>query len=73
LPTQRAARLLLTRPSSLTAGQHEVLAGLAAACPEVTALAGREHPGQDIPGGHAFTQPWPAGPANARWDQVIYY
>src|ERR1700735_2574379 len=22
----------------------------------------REHPGEDIPDGHVFTQPWPAGP-----------
>jgi hypothetical protein len=33
----------------------------------------REHPGQDIPDGHTFTQPWPAGPKNDRRDQVIYY
>ena len=33
----------------------------------------REHPGEDIPDGHAFTQPWPAGPKNERRDQVIYY
>jgi transposase len=39
LSPRRAARLLLTRPSSLTAGQREILAGLAAACPEMTALA----------------------------------
>jgi hypothetical protein len=32
----------------------------------------REHPGEQIPDGHVFTQPWPAGP-NARRDQVIYY
>jgi hypothetical protein len=31
----------------------------------------REHPGQDIPGGHVFTQPWPAGPSARRRDQVI--
>jgi transposase len=40
LSPRRAARLLLTRPSSLSAGQRETLAGLAAACPEMTALAG---------------------------------
>jgi transposase len=34
----RAARILLTRPDRLTAGQHETLAGLTAACPEMTAL-----------------------------------
>ena len=38
LSSRRAARLLLTRPASLTASQHETLAGLAA-CPEMTALA----------------------------------
>jgi hypothetical protein len=34
------ARLLLTRPATLTAGQPTLLAGLAAACPEMTSLAG---------------------------------
>ena len=33
----------------------------------------REHPGQDLPDGHIFTQPWPAGPSGGRRDQVIYY
>jgi hypothetical protein len=33
----------------------------------------REHPGQGIPDGHVFTQPWPAGPNGGRRDQVIYY
>jgi hypothetical protein len=33
----------------------------------------REHPGQEIPDGHVFTQPWPAGPKDRRRDQVIYY
>ena len=33
----------------------------------------REHPHQDIPDGHIFTQPWPAGPAGNRRDQVIYH
>jgi len=33
----------------------------------------REHPGEEIPDGHIFTQPWPAGPENERRDQVIYY
>jgi Transposase DDE domain len=33
----------------------------------------REHPGQDIPDGHIFTQPWPAGPNAGRRDQVICY
>ena len=38
LSPRRAARILLTRPDRLTAGQHERLAGLTAACPEMTAL-----------------------------------
>jgi hypothetical protein len=33
----------------------------------------REHPGEDTPDGHVFTQPWPAGPSSKRRDQVIYY
>jgi hypothetical protein len=33
----------------------------------------REHPGGEIPDGHVFTQPWPAGPKDKRRDQVIYY
>jgi hypothetical protein len=33
----------------------------------------REHPGEAIPDGHIFTQPWPAGSAESRRDQVIYY
>jgi hypothetical protein len=33
----------------------------------------REHPGEQIPDGHLFTQPWPAGPNGGRRDQVIYY
>lgn len=33
----------------------------------------QEHPDQEIPDGHIFTQPWPAGPADKRRDQSIYY
>jgi hypothetical protein len=33
----------------------------------------REHPGEDIPDRHVFTQPWPAGPSSKRRDQMIYY
>ena len=32
-----------------------------------------EHPGEGIPDGHVFTQPWPAGPNGGRRDQAIYY
>jgi hypothetical protein len=31
------------------------------------------HPGEQIPDGHVFIQPWPAGETDARRDQVIYY
>jgi transposase len=33
----------------------------------------REHPGEPIPDGQIFTQPWPAGPNGGRRDQWIYY
>ncbi|GEL96449.1 IS1634 family transposase [Cellulomonas composti] len=33
----------------------------------------REHPGEAIPDGHVFTQPWPAAPSDKRRDQVFYY
>jgi Transposase DDE domain len=33
----------------------------------------REHPGEDIPDGHIFTQKWPALEGSGRRDQVIYY
>jgi len=39
LSPRRAARLLLTRPGHLAAGQQETVSRLQAACPEMTALA----------------------------------
>jgi Transposase DDE domain len=33
----------------------------------------REHPGQPIPDGHVFTQPWPAAASDKRKDQMRYY
>jgi transposase len=39
LSPRRTTRLLLTRPKNLTERQRERLKGLAAACPEMTALA----------------------------------
>ena len=41
--------------------------------PFVVAEWRREHPGQDIGDGQVFIQPWPAGRADRRRDQVIYY
>jgi hypothetical protein len=41
--------------------------------PYVIAQWNRDHPGQDVPDGHVFTQPWPAGSNGGRRDQIIYY
>lgn len=41
--------------------------------PYVVAEWRQAHPGQDIADGQVFTQPWPAGPADKRRDQIIYY
>jgi len=49
---------------------------LGARIPEVPYVvkAWREkHPDTEIPDGHVFVQPWPAGPADKRRDQIIYY
>ena len=32
----------------------------------------REHPGEEIPDGHIFTQPWPAGPSTRRREMIYY-
>jgi hypothetical protein len=32
-----------------------------------------DHPDKQIPDGHIFTQPWPAGPTDKRRDQTIFY
>jgi transposase len=44
--------------------------------PYVVAQWWREHPGQDLPDGQVFTQPWPATGAQkaaGRRDKIIYY
>jgi hypothetical protein len=41
--------------------------------PYVVSRWRREHPGEDIPDGQVFTQPWPAGTNGGPRDQVIYY
>ena len=33
----------------------------------------QQHPGEPIPDGHVFVQPWPAGPRDKRRDQMRYY
>jgi len=41
--------------------------------PHVVTEWRREHAGEQMPDGLILTQPWPAGPADKRRDQVIYY
>jgi zinc-finger of transposase IS204/IS1001/IS1096/IS1165/Transposase len=65
LSLRQAARILLTRPDRLTAGQHETLAELTAACPEMTPLASlitsfAALPDPD-PGNDARLQQWTTG------------
>ena len=55
------------------AGLSFILAKKTPQIPYVVKQWRREHPAEDIPDGHIFTQPWPAGPKNERRDQVIYY
>src|SRR6266487_7104556 len=55
------------------AGLSFILGAKIPQVPYLVAQWRREHPGQDIPDGHVFTQPWPAGPNGGRRDQVIYY
>ncbi len=55
------------------AGCSFILAARIPTVPYVVAQWRTDHPGQDIPDGHIFTQPWPAGPNQTRRDQVIYY
>ena len=56
-----------------SAGLSFILGAKIAQVPYVVTEWRREHPDQQIPDGHAFTQPWPAGPTDQRRDQVIYY
>jgi hypothetical protein len=41
--------------------------------PYVVTAWRKEHPRQDLPDGHVFTQPWPAGPTDHRKDHTFYY
>jgi hypothetical protein len=41
--------------------------------PYVVAEWRSDHPDDEMPDGQVFTQPWPAGRADRRRDQVIYY
>jgi hypothetical protein len=55
------------------AGLSFILGARTPQVPYVIAQWRRQHPDQDVPDGLVLTQPWPAGPADKRRDQVIYY
>lgn len=55
------------------AGLSFILGMKIADIPYVVAQWRREHPGEQMPDGLILTQPWPAGPADQRRDQVVYY
>jgi hypothetical protein len=55
------------------AGLSFVLGARIPAEPYVVRRSRRQHPGEPIPDGHIFTQPWPAGPNGSRRDQTIFY
>jgi hypothetical protein len=58
------------------AGLSFILGTRIAEEPYAVAQWRREHPGQDLPDGQIFTQPWPATAAQkarGRRDKVIYY
>jgi hypothetical protein len=41
--------------------------------PYVVSAWRRKRPGEEIPDGHIFTQPWPASPTDGRRDHTFYY
>ncbi len=55
------------------AGLSFILGAKIPQVPYVVAQWRREHPGQDIPDGQVFTQPWPATEASGRRDKIVYY
>ena len=55
------------------AGLNFILGAKTPKVPYVIAQWRKKHPGEPIPDGHVFTQPWPAGPTGGRRDHVFYY
>ena len=58
------------------AGLSLILGAKIPQVPHAVAQWRREHPGEQIPDGHIFTQPWPATQAQkaaGRRDKTIYY
>jgi hypothetical protein len=60
-------------PVAARAGLSFILGMKIPRIPYAVAQWRREHPGEQIPDGHVFIQPWPADPNASRRDQVIYY
>jgi DDE family transposase len=55
------------------AGLSFILGARVPEVPYVVAEWRKQHQDEQIPDGHVFVQPWPAGGADKRRDQVIYY
>jgi hypothetical protein len=55
------------------AGLSFILGARVPEVPYVVAEWRTQHPDEQIPDGQVFVQPWPAGGADRRRDQVIYY
>jgi hypothetical protein len=55
------------------AGLSFILGARVPEVPYVVAEWRKTHPGKEITDGQVFIQPWPAGTADRRRDQVIYY
>jgi hypothetical protein len=55
------------------AGWSFVLGAKVPDIPYVVAQWRHTHPEAEIPDGHVFTQPWPAGPKDKRKDQTFFY
>ena len=55
------------------AGLSFVLGARTPEVPYVIKTWREQHPGQEIPDGHVFTQPWPAAPSDKRRDHTYFY
>lgn len=55
------------------AGLSFILGAKIGEVPYVVEKWRHDHPDEQIPDGHIFTQPWPAGPTDKRRDQTIFY
>jgi hypothetical protein len=55
------------------AGLSFILGARVPDVPYVVAAWRDAHPDTDIPDGHVFVQPWPAGPGDKRRDHTIFY